>query len=196
MTNFSTTSGAARLIFSTYESIEGTLIEWVEKHDPLLARLAMAVVYFWFGILKLFGLSPANPMIQSLQARTLPFLSFDQFIILFALFEMLIGILFLIPKATRVVMLLFLFHMVTTTMPLFILPKMTWQSALVPTMEGQYIIKNVVLIALAANLGASLRRGIRRSLPGEIGIGSVRPASLDSGRGLAQAATAFSTLSV
>jgi uncharacterized membrane protein YphA (DoxX/SURF4 family) len=155
-------SAARRATSGTYGKLEDTLFKWVDKHDPLLARLAMAVVYFWFGILKLFGLSPANPMVQSLQARTLPILTFDQFIVLFALFEMLISILFLIPKATRVAMVLFLTHMVMTTMPLFVLPQMTWQSALVPTMEGQYIIKNVVLIVLAANLGASLRRGIRQ----------------------------------
>jgi uncharacterized membrane protein YphA (DoxX/SURF4 family) len=164
-----------------YSSIETALIDWVEKHDPLLARLAMVVVYFWFGILKLFGLSPANPMVQSLQTKTLPFLSFDQFIVLFALFEMLIGILFLIPKATRLVMVMFLAHMVMTTMPLLLLPQMTWQSALVPTMEGQYIIKNVVLIALVANLVASLRRSTQA---GRSGYSGVRSEGIPSGSGL------------
>jgi uncharacterized membrane protein YphA (DoxX/SURF4 family) len=152
-------------ILRTYTNFEGGLVNWLEENGTLLARVAMLVVYFWFGILKLFGLSPANEMVRNLQAKTLPFLTFDQFIVLFALFEMLIGILFLIPKATRVAIVLFAAHMVTTTMPLLLLPEMTWQKALVPTMEGQYIIKNVVLIALAANLGASLRRGISRSAP-------------------------------
>jgi hypothetical protein len=149
---------------SMYANIEGSVFSLLEKHGPGLARFAMLVVYFWFGALKLIGLSPANPMVRSLQARTLPFISFDHFIILFALFEMLIGILFLVPKATKIAIVLFAAHMVTTTMPLVLLPGMTWQSALVPTMEGQYIIKNVVLIALAANLGASLRRGTARNL--------------------------------
>jgi uncharacterized membrane protein YkgB len=158
MKNFDQNASAARRILGVLANIEQAVIDQVQKHDPLLARVAMAIVYFWFGILKLVGLSPANPMVQSLQAKTLPFLSFDQFIILFALFEMLIGILFLVPKATRVVMVLFLGHMVTTTMPLVLLPQMTWQKAFVPTMEGQYIIKNVVLIALAASVAMSFRR--------------------------------------
>ena len=149
-------STAQRAIRSAYANMEAKLIGWLEQHYPLLARVAMLVVYFWFGILKLFGLSPANPMVRSLQAKTLPFLSFDQFIILFALFEMLIGILFIIPKATRLAMGLFAAHMVTTTMPLLLLPQMTWQSVFVPTMEGQYIIKNIVLIALVTSLGANV----------------------------------------
>ena len=159
------TSAVGRVILTQCANVEGQLIDWLEEHDPLLAHLAMLVVYFWFGALKLVGLSPANPMVRSLQAKTLPFLSFEQFIVLFALFEMLIGMLFLIPKTTRIAIVLFAAHMITTTMPLFLLPQMTWQRALVPTMEGQYIIKNVVLIALAANLGLSLRRGGRRSAP-------------------------------
>ena len=147
-------------------SIEAKLMSWMDTHKGHLARIAMMVVYFWFGILKLVGLSPANPMVKSLQAKTLPFLSFDQFIILFALFEMLIGILFLIPKATRVALLLFAAHMMMTTMPLVLLPGMTWQSAFVPTMEGQYIIKNIVLIALAGNLAVtSLKGRILRRVP-------------------------------
>src|ERR1051326_3540889 len=158
-------STAGQTIISKYRKIELALIEWLERYQVLLARLALVVVYVWFGGLKLFGLSPANAMVRSLQARTLPFLSFDQFIILFALFEMLIGVLFMIPKATRVAIVLFAAHMLTTTMPLLLLPEMTWQKILVPTMEGQYIIKNVVLIALAINVGANLTRGMGRSMP-------------------------------
>jgi uncharacterized membrane protein YphA (DoxX/SURF4 family) len=159
-------SSKGRLVYiSKYTKIEMALIDWLERYQLLLARLAIVVVYVWFGALKLFGLSPANAMVRSLQARTLPFLSFDQFIILFALFEMLIGILFMIPKAVRVAIMLFAAHMLTTTMPLLLLPEMTWQKLLVPTMEGQYIIKNVALIVLASYIGASSARNMGRSMP-------------------------------
>jgi uncharacterized membrane protein YkgB len=166
ITNFGRNGSTARqAVSSIYANLEAKLMSWLDSYQPRMARVALLVVYFWFGILKLVGLSPANPMVQSLQAKTLPFLNFNQFIVLFALFEMLIGILFMIPKATRVALVLFAAHMVMTTMPLFLLPNMTWQSAFVPTMEGQYIIKNVVLIALAANLASSLKRSIMRRVP-------------------------------
>lgn len=121
------------------------------------SRAALFVVYFWFGILKILDTSPANPLVMQLQQKTLPFLSFHEFIVFFSLFEMLIGVLFLFPKLTRLAILLFVAHMVTTFMPLLFLPGQTWQSFLTPTLEGQYIIKNVVLIALVMNLGANLK---------------------------------------
>jgi len=140
------------------------LMNWVEMHRYHLARIALSVVYLWFGVLKLAGLSPANAMIHSLEAKTLPFLSFDHFIIPFALFEICIGVLFAIPKATRIALILFVAHMVMATMPLILLPGRTWQSAFVPTMEGQYIIKDIVLIALAGDLAISRRRRFVRKI--------------------------------
>lgn len=113
------------------------------------SRLSFFVIYFWFGILKIMGSSPANPLVESLQQNTLPFLTFGQFIIVFALFEMFIGVLFLIPRLTRLVFVLFVLHMGMTIMPLFLLPGMSWQGLFVPTIEGQYMIKNLILISLA-----------------------------------------------
>ncbi len=117
--------------------------------SSLIGRLALFIVYFWFGALKLFDLSPANPMVADLLQATMPFWPFSNFIIWFALFEMLIGLLFLIPRCEKAAFWLFVSHMVTTVMPLFFIPAMTWQGFLTPTLEGQYIIKNIVLVALA-----------------------------------------------
>jgi uncharacterized membrane protein YkgB len=46
--------------------------------------------------------------------------------------------------------------MVTTFMPLFLIPQETWAGFFVPTLEGQYIIKNFVLIAAAIGIAANL----------------------------------------
>jgi uncharacterized membrane protein YphA (DoxX/SURF4 family) len=113
------------------------------------ARVALFVIYFWFGLLKLIGLSPAESLVRSLFERTIPFVPFSVFYIGFSLFECVIGILFLIPKATRVVIPLFLLHMITTFLPLIFLPQLTWQAPFALTLEGQYIMKNLALIALA-----------------------------------------------
>lgn len=131
---------------------EKALIPFIKKYYIWFARITFFVVYFWFGILKIFDTSAANPLVAELQAKTLPFMSFEQFIIIFSLYEMLIGVLFLIPRLTRVTFILFILHMGTTLMPLFLLPKVSWQGFLVPTLEGQYMIKNMVLIALASSI--------------------------------------------
>lgn len=117
-----------------------------------LARFSLFLVYFWFGALKIFSTSPANPLVDSLLQKTLPFLTFNQFVVGFAISEMVIGLLFLIPKAFKLAVSLFFIHMVTTFLPLILLVDQTWQSFLTPTLEGQYIIKNLVLIALVITL--------------------------------------------
>ena len=115
----------------------------------LLSRLSLFTIFFWFGLLKVLGASPANPLVGDLLAKTLPFIGFDQFIIFFGLLEMIIGITFLIPKAEKLMLFLLIPHMATTFMPLVLLPSVTWQSFLTPTLEGQYIIKNLLIISLA-----------------------------------------------
>jgi len=113
------------------------------------ARVAVFIIYFWFGILKVIGLSPASGVVERLFNETVPLMPFSVFIILFGLFECLIGILFLMKGLEKTAFVLLIIHMVTTFGPLFFLPGETWQGFFVPTLEGQYIIKNLVIISTA-----------------------------------------------
>lgn len=119
------------------------------------ARFALFLVYFWFGILKVVAESPANPLVSDLLSKTMPFMSFDLFILLLGLFEVLIGISFLFPKFLKFSIAFLAIHMFTTLMPLILLPAVTWTSAFVPTLEGQYIIKNILIISIAMILVAN-----------------------------------------
>ncbi len=132
------------------------LINLIRRISVPFARCALFVVFFWFGILKIIGTSPANPMVADLLHATMPFMSWDTFITFFAIFEMIIGIAFLIRGWERLAIALLIPHMVMTGMPLFLLPEMTWQGLLTPSLEGQYIIKNLVIIATAMGIAAHL----------------------------------------
>ena len=120
-----------------------------------MARIALFVVFFWFGFIKLTGMSPASELAEALTAKTVGIEWFDLLFRLTALLECLIGILFLIPKASRVVIPLLFFHMAVVCAPLVLVPGMAWQSFGVPTLEGQYIIKNLVIIAVAFGIAAN-----------------------------------------
>ena len=122
-----------------------------------LARFSLFVVFFYFGILKVVGLSPASQLVQNLFENTIGFMPFGTFIILFGLFECLIGVLFIIRGLERIVIPLLFLHMIMTFMPLFMLPEVTWSAFLVPTLEGQYIIKNLVIISAAIGIAAHLQ---------------------------------------
>lgn len=137
-------------------SFDRTVIGFMKRAEDPFARFALFTVFFWFGILKVLIVSPANPLVDSLLHATLPFISFGQFIVLFGWYEMAIGVTFLIPRLERLAIALLAVHMTTTLMPLVLLREMTWQGFLVPTLEGQYIIKNLVIIALAMGIAARL----------------------------------------
>ena len=131
----------------------------IRQISVLMARVALFVIYFWFGLLKVVGQSPATAMVSELFTKTMPhmmpFMSFGVFIILFGLFEMAIGILFLIPGAERYALITFFLHIIMTALPLFMISSV-WTGMFVPTLEGQYIVKNLALIACALTVWSSL----------------------------------------
>lgn len=137
-------------------SMDSEFIRFFRKISDPISRLAIFIVYFWFGLLKVLGLSPAGELVQQLAEKTVHFMQFPTFYMLFAWFEVAIGILFLFPRLTRIVIPLLLIHMITTALPLFFLPAISWQSFLVPTLEGQYILKNLVIIACAVGIASKL----------------------------------------
>ncbi|MDF2157172.1 hypothetical protein [Algoriphagus sp. CAU 1675] len=119
------------------------------KKLVLLGRVSLFVIFFWFGILKVIGISPAEPLVHNLFDQLFPeIISFQIFNRLFGAFECFIGIIWLVPGLTRFSLYILLFHMVLTFLPELLLPEDTWQMWLTPTLIGQYIIKNLALISL------------------------------------------------
>jgi len=137
--------------------VDAILVPWFRRLEAPMARAAILVVYTWFGVLKLFDESPANPLVSQLLERTLPFVSFERFIVFLGLFEMAIGLAFAIPKLEKLALAMVVPHLIMTSGPLVLLPTVAWKSFPVPTLEGQYIIKNVLIAAAAVAIVANLR---------------------------------------
>jgi len=138
-----------------YKAIDLQLIAFFKRTFIPVARVSIFLVFFWFGAIKVLGLSPASPLAEALTAKTVGMQYFDVLFLILALLECLIGLLFLFPKMTRVVIPLLLAHMAIVCSPLVLVPEYTWQAFLIPTLEGQYIIKNAVVIAVAIGIAAS-----------------------------------------
>ena len=137
------------------KTIDLRIIAWAKKMYIPMARIAFFIIFFYFGFLKVLGLSPATPLAEALTKQTIGLQYFDLAFMILALVECAIGILFLIPKATRIVIPLLFVHMAIVCSPLFLVPEHAWTRFLVPNLEGQYIIKNVALIAIAIGIAAS-----------------------------------------
>lgn len=142
--------------------IDQQVIEWTRVSFIPVARMAIFIIFFYFGLLKLLSQSPASPLALALTAKTIGAVHFTLAFKLLAVYECLIGVLFLIPKATRIVIPLLFIHLLIVCSPLLLVPHLAWVRPFVPTLEGQYIIKNVLLIALAIGIAAQTKPLSRR----------------------------------
>lgn len=136
------------------KKFDKAFIDFASKWFGPLARVALFIIFAYFGFLKLLNISPAEGLAHELVRQTIGLQYFDQLFILLAIFEVIIGISFLIPKLTRFSILLLLIHMIIVCSPLIIIPGSVWHSPFVPNLEGQYIIKNLALLVLALGLVA------------------------------------------
>lgn len=132
------------------------------RHGLPLLRVSLGVVFLWFGALKLFpGLSPA----QVLATKTITVLTFgivppEVSLPVLAVWECVIGLGLLAGVRLREVLLLLFLQMAGTLTPVFLFPEEVFSRVpYAPTLEGQYIIKNVVLVAAGIVVGATVRGG-------------------------------------
>lgn len=151
-----------RLPHSTLDRLDTRLAAWMSRHGVRLLRYAIGVVFVWFGALKLVpGLSPAEELVRS----TVYFVNPDVFYPILAVWEILIGVLLLFRPAVRGALFLLALQMPGTFLPFVVLPEVcfsTWpfQSPLdlfALTLEGQYIVKNIVLISAGLVVGGTVR---------------------------------------
>ena len=153
-----------------FDRTDKAITTWMARYGLLFLRLSLGIVFFWFGFLKFFpGLSPA----QDLATRTIETLSFgligpEVSIYILAIWECLIGLGLLTGRFMRATLLLLFLQMLGTITPIFLFPDEVFlRVPYAPTLEGQYIIKNMVLISAGMVLGATVRGGGMVVEPGE-----------------------------
>ncbi|MCS6908645.1 MAG: DoxX family membrane protein [Anaerolineales bacterium] len=147
---------------SLFDRIDRRLTQWMAKNGILLLRLSVGVVFLWFGLLKFFpGLSPA----EGLASKTIVTLSFGLLpartaVLILAVWESLIGLGLIGGLFLRATLLLLWLQMLGTITPLFLFPNECFTIVpFVPTLEGQYILKNMVLVSAGIVIGATVRGG-------------------------------------
>jgi uncharacterized membrane protein YkgB len=128
---------------------------WMRQHGYRVLRVSVAVIFIWFGGLKFFpGLSPATELVK----RTVYWIPPNVFIPILAAWEVAIGVCLLIRPLNRLAIALLFLQMGGTFLPLILLPDATWlRFPYAPTLEGQYILKNLVIIGSALVIGGMVR---------------------------------------
>jgi uncharacterized membrane protein YphA (DoxX/SURF4 family) len=154
-----------------FDRVDRALTRWMAANGITFLRLSLGIVFLWFGILKFFpGLSPA----QDLAAETIHELSFGYVppgtaVLVLAIWESLIGLGLILGVFLRATLLLLWVQMLGTITPLLLFPELCFrQFPFAPSLEGQYIIKNIVLISAGLVIGATVRGG--RLTPSRVAI--------------------------
>ena len=150
------------------EPIDIRITTWMATHGITLTRIALGVVFLWFGAIKFVpGWSPAADLAgRTIERITLGAVTPELGLPILAAWESLIGIGLLVGRFLRVTLLLLFAQMPGTLLPLVLFPSETFTAfPHAPTMEGQYIIKNLVLIGAAIVVGATVRGGELRAEP-------------------------------
>ena len=136
------------------DSLDQHIANWMYKYGMLVLRFSLAVVFIWFGALKPLGISPAEELVK----RTVYWLPPDLFLSLLGFWEVAIGVCLLYRPFIRAAILLLFLQMPGTMLPLILLPEVcftTFPFGL--TLEGQYIIKNLILISAGLVIGGTVR---------------------------------------
>ena len=142
------------MINNRFDRIDQLISEQMWRFGVPVLRFGLAVVFIWFGALKLTGASPAIEMVT----RTVYWFNPAIFIPILGWSEVAIGICLAIPPLTRLGILLLALQMPGTFLPLILLPQVCYNGP--PwnlTLEGQYIVKNLVIIGAALVLGGLVR---------------------------------------
>ena len=160
-----------RTLSRSYTRIDSALTTWMARNGIRLLRISLGIVFFWFGVLKFFpGLSPA----QTLAGDTISILSFGLLtprlaVFILAIWECLIGVGLIAGYLLRATLFLLWLQMLGTVTPLFLFPEKCFTVVpIAPTLEGQYIIKNLVLVTAGLVIGATVGGGrLTARPPGE-----------------------------
>jgi uncharacterized membrane protein YkgB len=146
-----------------FDAMDRRIAFFMRGWGTVLLRFSLAVIFIWFGILKPLGLSPAEPLLRATVAW-IPLFDPSTWVWMIGWWETAIGVTFLMRRTLRLAIALLALQMVGTFMPLVLQPDVTFQAGRVPyalTTEGQYIIKNLVIIAAALVIGGTVRDNTR-----------------------------------
>jgi uncharacterized membrane protein YphA (DoxX/SURF4 family) len=123
------------------------VVEANARFAPVLLRLAMALVFLWFGALKVAGVSP----VEGLLAETLPFVDAAISVPVLGLVEILIGLALAVGRLPRIVLLILAGHLAGTFLTFVTAAERMFPGSnpLELTTEGEFVVKNVVFISAA-----------------------------------------------
>ena len=156
MASSRTPTKTVRSAWSIVHRVDLVVIPFLRRWAVPALRVSLGVVFVWFGILKILDVSP----VADLVANTVYWFDPETFVTVLGVFEVTVGSLLLLGRALRLTLLLFVLQMAGTFLTFVILPGVTFRDGnpFLLTVEGEFVVKNLVLISAALVVGTTVRR--------------------------------------
>lgn len=142
--------------------LDESIVKWMTKHGIIWLRISIGIIFLWFGVLKFFpGMSPAEDLaINTINKLTFGLIGDQTIIYGLASLETLIGAGLIFSLFMRITLLLLFLQMAGTFLPVLFFPKEVFTVfPIALTLEGQYIIKNLIIVSAGIVIGATVRKG-------------------------------------
>jgi putative oxidoreductase len=142
-------------LWSRLQAIDTRILHILNRLALPMLRVSLAIVFLWFGGLKITGETPVSELV----ANTVYWLDPSWFVPLLGVFELIVGVGLLLGRALRLVLALFVLQMLGTFLVLVVQPDIAFQEAnpLLLTTEGEFVIKNLVLLSAGLLIGSRLK---------------------------------------
>lgn len=142
--------------WTRFNALDRAIVGFMTAHGIRLLRWALGVVFLWFGALKLLGVSP----VVDLVANTIFWMPARWSVPLLGVWEVAVGLGLIFALALRLTLLLFWLQMAGTFLVLLVRPDIAFQGGnpFLLTVEGEFVIKNLVLIAAGLVIGSTVRK--------------------------------------
>ena len=128
----------------------------------IFLRFSIGLIFVWFGFLKPFGISPAQELVTNTVYWFDDKVSFVKFL---GWWEVAIGITMCIKPLIRISIFLLFLQMPGTFLPLVLLPEICFTDfPFGLTLEGQYIIKNLIIISAGLVIGGTVNKSTNYKL--------------------------------
>jgi uncharacterized membrane protein YkgB len=139
---------------ASVDEADRVITGYMDRLGVPVLRAALGIVFVWFGGLKVVGGSPAADLV----ANTVYVVSPEVFVPILGVWEVLIGVCLLYRPLIRLGLLLLFVQMPGTFLPIVLLPEVVFVAPPFQlTVEGQYIVKNLVIIGAALVVGGTVR---------------------------------------
>ena len=150
---------AVRRADERVRTLEQLAVRWLVAHSIAILRVSLGAVFFAFGLLKYFpGVSPAQDLVeQTTNILTFGLVPGSVALVAVATLECVIGLCLISGRGLRAAVYMLSVQLIGILSPAVLLAARLFDGPHgAPTLEGQYVLKDVILVGAALVIASTV----------------------------------------